>query len=381
MGKKALYVASCLKLHINVFHLPALRMLQESGYETYVAAHDDFADCGEERTIPGCDRFFEIGFQRSPFRRENIRAYRELKRIVDENGFDLIHCHTPVAAVLTRFAARKARKRGTRVVYTAHGFHFFKGAPLKNWLLYYPAEWLCAHLTDVLIVIDREDYALARAHMHARKVVYLPGVGVDLGRSQRGGAVSVREERAELGVPEGAVWLLAVGELSRRKDHETAIRAVAQLENVYLTIAGEGELRSRLERLIDELGVSGRVRLLGFRRDVPELCGACDGFVFPSRQEGLPVALIEAMAAGLPCVASRIRGNVDLLDGEGGYLVEPGDVRGFADAIGRLAGSREDRERMGAHNREAVKPYAVEHVLEALKEIYQEADGPKQTGP
>ena len=176
--KKVLFVATVVKTHINVFHLPYLEMFKNKGFKTYVCAKNDFEN-KEDCVIPYCDEYYDVPFERSPFNFKNIQAYRKLKKIIEKEKFDIIHCHTPVASILTRIAAIKTRKSGTKVVYTAHGFHFFKGAPLINWLIYYPIEKICSYFTDVLITINKEDYNLAMKKMKANKIYYVPGVGFD----------------------------------------------------------------------------------------------------------------------------------------------------------------------------------------------------------
>ena len=154
--KKVLFTATVTKTHINTFHLPYIKFFKEKGYETHVCSKNDFI--GEECIIPNCDIHYDIQFERSPMNIKNIKAYMQLKKIINENEYEIIHCNTPVASILTRLAAIKARKKGTKVIYTAHGFHFFKGAPLLNWMLYYPAEKICSYFTDILITINKEDY-------------------------------------------------------------------------------------------------------------------------------------------------------------------------------------------------------------------------------
>lgn len=366
--KKVLFVATVVKTHINVFHLPYLKMLKEMGYKTYVAAKNDFVN--EPCVIPYCDCYFDIPFARNPLDKNNFSAYKMLKKIINEENFDIIHCHTPVGGALTRLVARKSRKNGTKVIYTAHGFHFYKGAPLKNWLLYYPAEKLCSYFTDVLITINKEDHALARKKMKAKKTVYISGVGIDFNKFK---PISINSEnkRKELGIPDSAVWGLAVGELIHRKNHETLIRAVSGMDNVYLTIAGRGELHNYLQNLIDELNISERIKLLGFRSDVSELCAAADIFAFPSFQEGLPVAVMEAMASGLPIACSRIRGNTDLIDeGKGGVMFDPKSIDDTASALNRLLKS--DIRAMGRYNSEKIKDFDLNKIKNEMAEIYTE---------
>ncbi len=362
---KVLFVASVVKTHINVFHIPYLKWFKEQGYEVHVAARDDYAP--EKCEIPYCDTFFDIPFARFPFKPQNIEAYRRLKRIIDCGEYDIIHCHTPIGGALTRLAAKKARRNGAQVIYTAHGFHFYKGAPLINWLLYYPAEWLLAPLTDVMITINQEDHALAKQRMKAKRVEYVPGVGVDLSKFGKT-AVDRTELRRELAIPEDKVWLLAVGELIKRKNHESLIRAIADMPKIYLTIAGQGVLQEHLAKLIKESGLEDRVKLLGFRKDISELCTAADIFALPSYQEGLSVALMEAMACGKPCAVSRIRGNTDLIDERGGVLFDPSSVEDIRTSLKDLMEA--DMGSMGRYNAGKAKDYSLDAVMARMQEIF-----------
>lgn len=363
---KVLFVATVVKTHIMQFHIPYLALFKEHGWETAVAARNDYENTAA-CTIPHCDTYYDVPFERTPTKRGNLKAYKAIKNIIDSGGYDIVHCHTPMAALLTRLAARKARKRGTRILYTAHGFHFYKGAPLMNWLIYFPAEWLCSFMTDTLVTINHEDYAFAKKHLHAKKVEYVPGVGVDL---QRYGNAEENTPVCHMDfvVPEDKVWVLNVGELIPRKNQELLIHAVAGLPEVYLTIAGSGELQEKLMTLIKELHLESRVQLLGYRNDLPALYEAADLFVFPSFQEGLPVALIEAMACGKAVACSRIRGNIDLVDGFGGVLFDPHSVDACREAILQLMAA--DRRSMGERNRQAVQAFSLENVREQMKEIY-----------
>ena len=310
--KKVLFVATVVKTHINTFHLPFLKMFKEHGWEVHVAAKNDFVD--EPCIIPNCDHHFDMEFVRAPFSQRNIAAYKQLKQIIETNHYDIIHCHTPVAGVLTRLAARNSKD--TTVIYTAHGFHFYKGAPLINWLIYYPVERFCAKFTDKLITINQEDYNRVKSwSLHNNgKVYYVPGIGIDLEKIQNISTNKLQKKK-ELGIPNGVKVLLSVGELNKNKNHEIIIRALSKLDNkdyIYL-ICGKGELKEYLKNLAKELGVNDRVKFLGYRKDVLEICKVADLFVFPSKREGLPVSLIEAIACGVPCVASDVRGNRDIL--------------------------------------------------------------------
>lgn len=311
--KKVLFVGTVVKTHINTFHLPFLKMFKEHDWEVHVAAKNDFID--EPCVIPNCDKYFDIDFARSPFSQSNIAAYKQLKQIIEANHYDIIHCHTPVAGVLTRLAA--INSKDTVVIYTAHGFHFYKGAPLLNWLIYYPVERVCASFTDKLITINKEDYNRVKKWKlrHNGKVYYVPGVGVDIEKIQNI-KINKIDKKKELGITDDLKIFLSVGELNKNKKHEVIIRALSKINNknfIYL-ICGKGELKDQLQNLAAELGISDKVKLLGYRKDVLEICKVADLFVFPSKREGLPVSLIEAIACNIQCIASDIRGNRDLLD-------------------------------------------------------------------
>ena len=311
-----------------------------------------------------------IPISRNPFALSNVAAYRDLVRLIKQESIDYIHCNTPVGGLLGRLAGKKGKVK--KVIYHAHGFHFYKGAPLLNWLLYYPVEKWLAHYTDALITINQEDYALAKRKMKLRdggKVYYVPGVGVDLDKFGKA-TIDKESKRRELGRPENTVLLLSVGELNYNKNHETAIRAIADM-NVYYIIAGQGDLQQDLENLIDVQNLRDRVKLLGFRSDVKELYEAADIFVFPSFREGLPLSVMEAMASGLPCVASKIRGNKDLLERtEGGFLCDPHDVMDFAEKINVLAVDAQLREKMGRANQMTIQKFGEETVIEEIQSIY-----------
>ena len=372
--KKVLFVATVVKTHIMQFHLPYLKMFQEMGWETAVAARNDYEDPADCQ-IPYCDRYFDIPFERLPWKKGNLRAYRMLKAIIDQEHYDLIHCHTPVGAMIARLAARAARRKGTKVIYTAHGFHFFRGAPVANWLLFYPVEWVLSFCTDVLITINQEDYARAKGHLHAKRVEYVPGVGIDTARF-RENTVDRREKRRELGCADGDFLILTVAEMTANKNHITILKALALLKNepmfanLHYWICGRGETWQSLENSARELGIASHIHFLGYRNDAPELYPCCDLFAFMPYREGLPVALMEAMASGAPIVCTQIRGNRDLItDGVSGVFVE-NSPQALAEAIRALYADPQRREALGRGARKAVQAFDAEAVYRQMKEIY-----------
>lgn len=351
-----------------------IRMLQNMGFDVELASN--FSDAGKKLKEPiqslGC-RQHHIPFSRSPFSRDNLTAYQELKRLLAENHYDIVHTHTPNASALVRLACRKLRRQGLKVFYTAHGFHFYTGAPLKNWLVYYPIEKILSHWTDVLITINTEDYQRAKKVFHPGEIVYIPGVGMDTDRF-RAIDYTPGMRRKEAEVPENALLLLSVGELNQNKNHQTILRAMAQLhdQDIYYVVCGSGSQKDSLISLARELNLESRFKLMGVRRDIAQWMADADIYVFPSFREGLSVSLMEAMVSGLPVICSDIRGNRDLIVAEkGGILCQPGSTDEFAAAITRLRGASELRYRMGAHNQEAVSNFSTGKVLAKMKKLYQ----------
>lgn len=370
--KKVLFVATVVKIHIMVFHIPYLEWFRKNGYEVHVCAKNDFENKAE-CIIPFCNQYYDLPFERSPFKLNNLKIYKELKQIIDTNNYDIIHCHTPMGGALTRLAARKARSRGTKVLYTAHGFHFFKGAPIANWLMYYPTEKWLSRYTDVLITLNKEDYDKAKK-FNAKKVEYVPGVGVNIKKFSEV-YIDINLKRKEIGLTEDSFMILSVGELNKNKNQEVVIRALARLKNkkINYVLCGQGPLEDYLIELGKELGICEQVHFLGFRYDIPELCKAADLFAFPSYREGLSLSLMEAMASGLPVICSNIRGNTDLIeDGKGGYLVKPDDIDGFVTAINNVNQNDKLCENFIKNNTNKIIFYSVEKVKEKMAYLYGE---------
>ena len=377
--KKALMVAH-VAYAIELFNIPNIRLLLDIGYEVQVACNfDDRSSLSDEKVALLKDKltamgvkYYNIPFERQPLKPQNLTAYKMLKALIDAEKFDLIHCHTPVGGIITRLAAASSRKKnGTKVIYTAHGFHFFKGAPLINWLIYFTAEKFCSYFTDTIITINKEDFANAENKLNAKKVCYVPGVGVDT--SYFVGTRGKRDELlSEISADRDSIMLFSVGELSDRKNHSVSIKALAKINNkkLHLVIAGTGEKREEFSTLAKDLGVGDRVHFLGFRTDIASLLKSADIFLFPSIQEGLPVALMEAMSCGLPVICSEIRGNTDLIDDTCGVLCPATDVGAFKLAIEKLIGDKDLRKSMSEKALEESKKYDIKIIENYMKDIY-----------
>ncbi|MFF2588513.1 glycosyltransferase family 4 protein [Peribacillus butanolivorans] len=366
---KILYVTT-ISNTVNAFFIPHIRLLINQGYQVDVA-FNIVQEVNSEIIKMGC-KVHKLEFERSPLKKQNYLAYKKLKKLIQDEQYDLIHTHTPVASACVRLVCKEFDD--VKVIYTAHGFHFYKGAPLINWLLYYPIERLLARYTEVLITINKEDYERAKKSFNANNIKYIPGVGIDIKGFEQ---INVNKlvKRQEIGLSKDSFVLLSVGELNKNKNHEAVIKAIAKINNpnVYYIICGNGILMDYLRNLIKELGLERQIKILGFRKDIAEICKVSDIFVFPSYREGLSVALMEAMATGLPVVCSNIRGNSDLIeDGKGGYLVRPDDVDGISNAINTLAANKDLRKAMSLINLETIKKFDTENVKKELKKVYED---------
>jgi len=368
--KKVLFTAT-VDSHIIHFHIPYLQWFKEQGYEVHVASNGD-------SKIPFVDEKYNIPFERSPFKlTKNFKAYKQLRKLINNNNYKLIHCHTPVASVLTRLAAKKATKNETKVIYTVHGFHFFKGAPLINWLLYYPIEKWLSKYTDCLITINDEDYELAVNNFKARSVKKVPGVGVDLNKFVPQTLEKKKELRKQYGYSDDDFILIYVAELNHNKHQDLLIKVVDVLKNkipnIKLLLVGAGKLIEDYKQQVRDLKLEDHIHFLGYRKDVPNLMAIADVAVSASRREGLPVNVMEAMATGLPLVVTDCRGNRDLVvNGKNGFVIALDDVDAFADAIERLYNSQELRTKFGRANLEMIKEYSLENVIKYMEEIYRD---------
>lgn len=370
--KKVLFVASITK-HILSFHIPYLQYLKEKGYEIHVASN------GEE-AIPFCDKHFQLEFQRSPFAKENRSVYKKLKKIIEEENYQMIHCHTPVASVLTRLAAEKARKHGTKVLYTAHGFHFYHGAPLKNWLFFYPIEKYLAKYTDALITINEEDYTFAKRKLKAKKIYHIHGIGVEPSKFDFDMSEKKREEiRASFTLSSLDYLMMYAAELNDNKNQQMLIDAMKKLVPLYpnmkLILAGIGPLKEKFEKEIQENFLQSNVFLIGYRTDIPELLKISDLYVATSKREGLPVNILEAMIAGLPLVVTNSRGQRELVeDGKNGYIVELNDVNSLVEKIQNIYVDQRIQTQFTKYAKNHIENYLLSNVKREMKTIYDEVE-------
>ena len=369
--KKVLFVATVVKTHIMEFHIPYLKLFKEHGWETTVIAKNDYENPNDCQ-IPYCDHYYDIPIERNPISFNNYKAFRQLKKLLNENHYDIIHCHTPVGGLLGRLASQKSRKElKTRVIYTAHGFHFYKGAPTINWIVYYPVEKTLSWLTDAIITINKEDYELAKRKFHAKEIVYIPGVGVDFERLNIGeNRLSKKTFREQFNIPPNGKIILSVGELNDNKNHRVVINAIKSLDNYYYIICGSGPLHSGYRQLAKELGVEDRIIMPGYRDDVNVFYSMADYFAFPSYREGLPVSIIEAMAFGLPILCTDIRGSSDLVEEEiNGVFFDPNSSKSFIEALQKL--NSLDLKKISDNNIRKAKLLSTDVLKEQYAKVYK----------
>lgn len=366
--RKILFVANIAK-HILRFHLPYLKWLQDNGFETHVAAHGD-------EPIPYCDVQHNVPIERSPFSLKNLHAHKVLKKIIEDNNFALVHGHTPMGGVLTRTASASSRKNGTKVLYTAHGFHFFKGAPLKNWLLYYPMEKYLASYTDGIVTINTEDFNLLfEKKFNTPSKFNIKGIGVDAHKFKPVSSIKKSELRKQLGYNDKQFILIYVGEFIYRKNHrfiiDSANTLAQRIPNLKIIFAGRGALIEEMKNYAIRQNVNEFIDFLGFRTDIQDLMSISDIGVSSSRHEGLPINLVEEMFCGLPVIATQDRGHRDLIyPGENGFLFNQSKKVEFIFAITDLYSNPEKRIKFGNKSIELAQKFTLENSLKSMADIY-----------
>ncbi|MCF6460853.1 glycosyltransferase family 1 protein [Clostridium sp. Cult3] len=370
---KILYVTTVIGT-VNTFLIPHIEYLINHGHEVDVAANITKKP-GPDLLKLGCN-IYDIKFDRSPVSKNNYQAYKDIKKLVQEGHYKLVHVHTPVAAFLTRLACRKIVN--TKVVYTAHGFHFYKDAPLKNWLLYYPLEKLAARWTDIIITINEEDYELVkrRNFKESNSLFHVHGVGVNLDKFSPTSFEVKKELRKKYGFKSDDFILFYAAELNYNKHQDLLINVVnllkSRIPNIKLLLAGDGNFRGKYEEQVRRLDLQEEICFLGFRKDISNLLRISDVAVASSRREGLPVNVMEAMATGLPLVVTNCRGQRELVrNRENGFVVDINDIEGFADSVEKLYKDKNLRNQFGKKGVELIQNYSIEKVLKELNNVYQ----------
>lgn len=373
MGKRILVTSTDLMM--IQFLVPHIKNLAENGYEVEIACSEvggRFYEVCE--ALKECTKaIHQVRLCRSPVQLKNLLGFKDMKQVINHEHFDIIWTNEPVMSVVTRLSARQSRKKGTKVLYMVHGFHFFKGAPKKYWLAFYPVEKLMIHFTDIICTVNIEDYKRAKK-MGARDVRYIHGIGINTDRLTHGEYQN--NIREELGIAQDAFLVLSVGELNVNKNQKVIIDAIYQMKDpkVHYVLCGKGDQLANLQKKVTEYGIEKQIHFLGYRTDVIDICSQSDVYVMPSHREGLPVSSLEAMYCGLPLITSNIRGLVDIMkNGVTGYMFEPDDAEHFCKAIQYLKENPKERYEMGKYNQTFVRPFCIsqtkKEVLELLRSM------------
>ncbi|MFQ9924823.1 MAG: glycosyltransferase family 4 protein [Beduini sp.] len=379
--KKALMYASVASM-IQQFNMENINLLQKLGYTVEVACNFEFGSTISKEKIENLKlslKNMNIIYHHIPIPRKisdisNLReSYKLTKQLMNQERYDLIHCHSPIGGIICRLANKHSNNYdNSRMIYTAHGFHFFKGNNAFKNFLFRSIEMYGARYTDVLITINKEDYEAASKFKLRRNgtVKYIPGIGIDLDKIN---SIQGNKEDLinELDIPKDSILLLSVGELNDNKNHGIVIEALSRLpNNIHYLICGIGPLKDTYMDLAKQLGLEKRLHLLGYKNNIIEIMKSSDIFVFPSKREGLSVALMEAMACGLPCVATRIRGNIDLIQSEMGFLFS-NNMECCKTAISKYIDlENNEKIKMSKNCEKQIQKYSLEKIQDAMKNIY-----------
>lgn len=374
MGKRILVTSTDLMM--IQFLVPHVINLSENGFEVEIACSVVGNRIEEVRQkLNGyVNAIHLVRLVRSPVSPTNFKGYKDMKKVINSGNYDIIWTNEPVMGLTTRLAARKARKNGTKVFYMVHGFHFYKGAPKLNWLIYYPIERFAAHFCDKLITINNEDYKLASKKFHC-DVARIHGIGVS---AECYHTISRDEKKQRLsaeGMSGDEFIVLCTGELNENKDQKTLIAAAAKLKNkipnLKVFLAGKGVLEEQLKAQVLELDLNDVVKFLGYRKDLFSLTPAVNMVVSCSHREGMPRNILEAMLCKKPVVATENRGHNELVDNEiTGYLIKPGDSDTLAQKIYKIYSSKDDAVIMGNMGFKKVQSYTTSSVQNEFRNIF-----------
>ncbi len=376
---KKVLIVTTISGFLSQFEMNDVDILKDLGCELHYASnfYNPVYESDQGELRKKGIKLYQIEIEKTPVHlAHNIKAFFQICNIIRTQQIELLHCHNPIGGVLGRLAAVFCRRQKVRVIYTAHGFHFYKGAPGVNWLLFFPVEALLARVTDCLITINKEDYKRASLFRLRKKKslrVQIPGVGVRTERFRKG-PDRRKIMRDRLGIGEEVFYILSVGELNRNKNHEVILYAIAKTGNprIHYGVCGKGERAEYLGRLAEELGIGSQFTLFGFRRDIPDMLQCADCFAFPSKREGLGIAAIEAMAGGIPLITSDCRGTREYMeDGVTGYVCRSGSAEEYAEAITRMMENPEDRKRMGLACTERAKRFDLSETDRIMRKIYR----------
>lgn len=370
--KKVLFVAT-IHRHFVAFHLPYIKTLKAKGYEIHVVAANDGV------VVPFVDKQFYMTIERSPYHFANLSAINYLARLMELEKYSLVTCHTPMGGFVGRMAARISRlKYNTKVLYTAHGFHFYKGAPLVNWFAYFPVEMFLAKFSDAIVTINKEDFELAKKIWRCGpQIFFLNGIGLDLTRLQMKEPEMNKNLRFELGLKDEDFVCIYIAGFTKDKNHLFLFRSFYDLEvaipNVKIIFAGDGSYFDKMKNLAKSMGVEDRFIFLGHRDDVPSLIGLSNIGISPSLREGLPMNLLETLAMGKPFLASDVRGHRDIIQhGVNGFLFNPNNTTDFTKYAKELFNNLSLQKKMGLAASKSIEKFSIAETLPVLSNIYEE---------
>lgn len=368
--KKVLFTATS-NGHLRMFHIPYLKWLKEQGHEVHVAVN-----CSRGEPIDFIDQTICIPIPRSPFKKEIFSVYKQLKAIIEKNNYDLISCHTPIPSFLTRIAARKARKNGTKVLYTSHGFHFYKGAPVLNWLTFFPVEKILSRYTDAIITINQEDYSnVINKGFKNTDTFLIKGIGLQTEKLDVSNIKSKAQLRNEYGYSETDFILLYIAEFTENKNHrfilDTISALIKEIPHLKVLFAGKGTKLEEIQKMSNALGFSEIINFLGFRNDISNLIIISDLGISVSKREGLPMSILEEMYLNKPIVASDIRGHRDIIGNSiAGYLFKLNEHNSFVTYILKIFFNKELRLEMGKNAYSRSLDFSIDQSLNSMKIIF-----------
>lgn len=366
--KKVLYVTTVSRT-INAFLIPHINMLLDNGYEVHCACSID-KPVDKELQRRGV-KIFEVPFSRNPLGIGNIKAFIKLEELQRINDYDIVHVHTPIAAIYGRLL--KLNFPSLRIIYTAHGYHFLKGGSKLGWILYYPIEKIMAKFTDVTININKEDYEITKEKLKHKKCYLLNGVGLDLDKYKKLSSKEIQEKRKEFGIKDKDFVVLMIAEINKNKNHIQLINAMDILKDKYPNIKvlciGDGTLKESLEKQIILRNLQNNIFMLGYRLDVNKLINISDIGILLSRREGLPRNIMEFMACGRKVIATDIRGCRDLICDETiGTLVNVDDYESTAKAIEKYYILNDKSFEVS----EEIRKYDIDSINSELLKIYED---------
>lgn len=378
--KRALIITT-VSGFVPQFEMNNVRILQDLGYEVHYAANYHmpvYTDNNERLEGTGIIQH-QIDFVRSPYNiGKNMKALDQLVSLMREIKFHLVHCHTPMGGVLGRIAAHKTNTKP--VIYTAHGFHFYKGAPVWNWLFFYPVERFLAKWTDCLITINKEDFQRAKKFYTRIKnsIYYIHGVGINIKEIQSSLLhVSKNKLYRRYNIPPDSIIFLSIGEVNKNKNHINIIKSLRYLDisRIYYIICGNGERIRKLKQVTKKYDLTGHIIFAGYQENLLPFFKDADIFILPSFREGLSHSLLEAMAADLPIICSKIRGNVDLIstEGKGGWYIQPNSPKKIAEKISLALSS--DLRNIGKLNSKKIEKYDSNFINDEMTKIYSSFKG------